>query len=148
MIIDNLNNTEIYEALHPLFRQAFEYIKSTDFAKADTGKTEIQGKHLFVMVSDTPLKDIDDAKPEIHNEYIDIQLPINMAETFGWIDRAELNNEAAPFNTEKDIQFYNNKPTSYVTVAPGNFIIFYPQDGHAPCIGTGSVRKVVVKVKI
>lgn len=148
MIVDNLKNTEVYETLHPLFKQAFEYIKSTDFAKADIGKTELQGKDLFVMVSDSTLKDVKDAKPEVHDKYIDIQLPISMSETFGWIDRAELNNEAAPFNTEKDIQFYNNEPTSYVTVSPGKFIILYPQDGHAPCIGSGTVRKVVVKVKI
>lgn len=148
MIIDSLKNTEQYEKLHPLFKQAFDYLKSVDFAKAETGKTELQGKDLFVMVSDSALKESENAKPEVHNDYIDIQLPVSLPETFGWISRLEMKKEAAPFDKDKDIQFFDEKPTSYIAVNPGDFVIFYPQDGHAPCIGKGTVRKVVVKVKL
>ena len=148
MIIDNLKNTELYENLHPLFKQAFDYIKSTDFSKAEIGKTELQGKDLFVMVSDSTLKNTEDAKLEVHDRYIDIQLPVSMPETYGWLGRSELKNEKAPMNNEKDIQFFSDKPSSYTLITPGNFVIFYPEDAHAPCVGEGVVRKVVVKVKL
>ena len=36
MILDSLNNTEKIECLHPLFKQAFDYLKSTDFSKVES----------------------------------------------------------------------------------------------------------------
>jgi biofilm protein TabA len=36
---------------------------------------------------------------------------------------------------------------TYVTVKPGMFAIFFPQDGHAPGITPDGVKKVIVKVK-
>lgn len=148
MVIDSLKNSESSEKLHPLFKKAFDYLKSVDFAKAEVGKTELQGKDLFVVVSDSTLKTTSDAKLEVHNDYIDIQMPVSMPETFGWIARKDLKSPKEPFNTEKDIQFFSDTPVSYVTVNPGDFAIFFPEDGHAPCIGEGVIRKVVVKIKI
>jgi len=148
MIIDSLKNTEPYEHIHPLFKKAFDYLKSVDFATAPVGKIKLDGDNLIVAVSDSGLKAEEDAKLEVHNNYIDIQLPISKAETFGWTCRANLEEEVAPFNTEKDIQFFKDKPDTYFTVEPGNFLIFFTGDGHAPCIGEGTIRKVVVKIKL
>lgn len=148
MIIDSLKNTEPYEHIHPLFKKAFDYLKSVDFAKTPIGKVKLDGDKLFVVVSDSGLKSKEDAKLEVHNEYIDIQLPISKSETFGWTCRANLEEEVAPFNTDKDIQFFKDKPDTYFTVEPGNFLIFFSGDGHAPCIGEGTIRKVVVKIKL
>jgi len=147
MILDNLRNAEMYYNMHPLFKEAFEYLRAIDFANAETGKTELQGKDLFVVVSDSGLKTEEDAKMEVHNKYIDIQLPVSMPETYGWKARAELKEAREAFNEEKDIQFFYDKGTTRVTAVPGDFAVFFPQDGHAPCIGEGTVRKVVVKIK-
>ena len=38
MILDSLNNTEKIESLHPLFKKAFDYVKSTDYSKMEDGK--------------------------------------------------------------------------------------------------------------
>lgn len=148
MIIDNLNNSARYENLHPLFKQAFDYLKSVDFSKAETGKIELKGKDLFVIVSDSDLRAADDAQPEVHNRYIDIQMPVSKSETFGWTSRANLQNETEPFDEERDIQFFRDKSETFIAVYPGSFLIFFPEDGHAPCIGEGQVRKVVVKIRI
>lgn len=148
MILGNLNNTEEYEKISPLFKQAFEYLKTLDFERLETGKTELKGKDLFVNITDTKLKIEEDAKVEVHNLYADIQLPISQPETFGWIDRSNLRNEREAFNSEKDIQFFLDKANTFITIQPYDFAIFFPEDGHAPCIGNGEVRKIVVKVKI
>ncbi|MDR0823608.1 MAG: YhcH/YjgK/YiaL family protein [Prevotella sp.] len=148
MILDKLENSGEYEMLHPLFKEAFDYLKSIDFSKTETGKTELRGKDLFVTVSDSNLKSQEQAKLEVHDKYIDIQLPISKAETFGWKARADLIHAAEQFNKEKDIQFFNDKYTTLIPVVPENFIIFFPEDGHAPCIGEDQIRKVVVKVRI
>lgn len=148
MILDKLENSGKYEHLHPLFKEAFDYLKSIDFSKAEPTKTELKGKDLFVMVSDSDLRAADNAKPEAHKKYIDIQLPISRPETFGWKARQDLSHPIGNFDEEKDIQFFDDKTETQITVLPGNFLIFFPEDGHAPCIGEGQVRKVVVKIKI
>ena len=148
MVIDSLKNSEVYEKINPLFKKAFDYIKATDFANAEVGKVELEGKDLFLMVSDTTMKAEADAKLEVHDKYIDIQVPVSKAETYGWKGRKDLQTEREAFNAEKDIQFFLDKPVTYATVHPGDFAIFWPGDGHAPCIGDGTVRKVVVKIKI
>ena len=148
MILDKLENSGKYEHLHPLFKQAFDYLKSIDFSKTEPTKTELKGKDLFVMVSDSDLRAADNAKPEAHKKYIDIQLPISRPETFGWKARQDLSHPIGNFDEEKDIQFFDDKTETQITVLPGNFLIFFPEDGHAPCIGEGQVRKVVVKIKI
>ncbi|MDU1889999.1 MAG: YhcH/YjgK/YiaL family protein [Dysgonomonas sp.] len=148
MILDKLENAELYTSVHPLFAEAFEYIKATDFSNMEVGKIELKGKDLFVAVSDSDLKTESAAKMEVHNRYIDIQLPISKPETFGWKGRSSLEEEYDPFNEEKDIQFFKDKATTLFTAVPGDFVIFFPQDGHVPCIGEGKIRKVVVKIKI
>ncbi|MDR1089610.1 MAG: YhcH/YjgK/YiaL family protein [Prevotella sp.] len=148
MILDSLKNSEAYEKLHPLLKEAFDYLKSVDFAKAGVGKTELKGEDLFVMVSDSDMKTETDAKMEVHNKYIDIQLPVSKPETYGWKARTGLKEEREPFNEEKDIQFFYDRGTTLVTAVPGDFAIFFPEDGHAPCIGEGKIRKVVVKIRI
>jgi YhcH/YjgK/YiaL family protein len=148
MIIDHLENSALYESLNPLFKKAFDYLKSLDLTKIEAGKTSLEGNDLYVSVSNSNLKDKENAKLEVHNNYIDIQMPVSKAEGFGWIGRKKLKKETAPYDAEKDIQFFDDRPQTYFSIEPGNFAIFFPEDGHAPCIGEGSALKIVVKVKI
>ena len=147
MIIDLLKNSARIENLNPYFKQAFDYLKSLDFTKLEAGKTELDGDSLFVMVNDTNLKTKDAAKLEVHNKYIDIQIPVSCAESFGWKERTKCKSVNAPFDEEKDFEFYDDVPTTYFTLQSGEFVIFFPEDGHAPCIGEGSIRKIIIKVK-
>ncbi|MBK5721026.1 YhcH/YjgK/YiaL family protein [Dysgonomonas sp. Marseille-P4677] len=148
MILDSLKNAEMYYNIHPLFKDAFEYLKSVDFLKVEPEKIELHGKDLFVMISDSNLKTEANAKLEVHNQYIDIQMPISKTETFGWKSRADLQEESGSFNIDRDIQFFEDSAISLFSVSPGDFVVFFPGDGHAPCIGDGQIRKVVVKIKI
>jgi len=148
MIIDHIEKLESYAGLHPLFQKAIKYIQSLNFSEIEEGKFELDGNNLFVSITNSSLKTPENAKLEVHNQYIDIQLPVSKAETFGWSPRKEMQKESAPFDETKDIQFFEDKPTTYFTLQPGNFAIFFPQDAHAPCIGEGSVQKIVIKVKI
>lgn len=147
MILGNLDNTALYEQINPLFKKAFEYLKTLDYKTLETGKIELQGKDLYVNVTDAKLKTKGDAKTEVHNLYADIQLPVSKSETYGWADRSTLK-AAQPYNEEKDIQFYDEPATTYLTIHPRDFIIFLPEDAHAPGIGEDTIRKIVVKVRI
>jgi len=146
MIIDSLKNSTRYEGLNPYFKQAFDYIKSLDFASLEAGKTILVENALFIMVNDTKLKNKPDAKLETHNKYIDIQVPVSTAEAFGWKERSICSDVTVPYTTEKDIEFYGDTPTTYFTLQPLEFAIFFPEDAHAPCVGEGDIRKIIVKV--
>ncbi|MDR1370340.1 MAG: YhcH/YjgK/YiaL family protein [Dysgonamonadaceae bacterium] len=146
MIIDSLKNSAQYEQLNPYFRQAFDYIKSLDFSKIEPDKVVLKDDDLIVNINASKLKSSIDAKLEVHNKYIDIQVPVSCEETFGWKQRCECKDVAVPFDPEKDIEFYGDSPTTYFTLCPGEFVIFFPEDGHAPCVGEGDIKKIIVKV--
>lgn len=148
MVLDSLSNSEKYEGLHPAFKQAFNFIKSTDFSKLEPGKIELNGKELFVNFAEITGKTADVAKMETHNDYIDIQVPFTSAETMGWIPACDLKEPMAAYDAEKDLTFFHDKATAFVNVKPGQFAIFFPEDGHQPGIGEGVYRKIIVKVHI
>ena len=148
MILDSLNNSKRVEGLHPLFKQAFDYVKSTDFSKMEDGKYELDGSRLFVSIASINGKAKEDAAIETHKKYIDIQLPLSGVEKIGWKPGSELQEEASPYNEEKDIAFFVDRPTAFTKIYPGQFAIYFPEDGHAPGIGQGAIRKVIVKVQV
>jgi YhcH/YjgK/YiaL family protein len=148
MILDTLENASKYTGLHKLFAKAFEFIKSQDLEAIEPGKYEIEGKELHASVS---LKDgvkAGDAKFEAHNNYIDIQVCPSGSEQLGWKPRNKCQNPKGEYNAEKDVIFYNDKPDTYFDLNAGQFAIFYPEDVHAPMIGEGPIKKLVVKIKL
>jgi biofilm protein TabA len=148
MILDTLSNADKYIHLHPRFAQAFDYIKKQDLRQLEVGKYEIDGKDIHASVS---LKDglkTEDAKFEAHNNYIDIQVCPAGTESLGWKPRINCTDIKTEYNEEKDVVFYNDKPDTYFQLKAGQFAIFYPEDVHAPMIGEGPIKKLVVKVKL
>ena len=148
MIHDSLKNTSRYETLHPFFKKAFYYLKNNDFSTLEDGRYDLDGDQLYVSISSIKGKEKTDAAIETHQKYIDIQLPLLGVEKIGWKTACDLQEESSPYNLEKDIAFYVDRPTAYTKIYPGEFVIFFPEDGHAPCIGEGIIRKIVVKVAL
>lgn len=148
MIVDTLANAANYYSMHPLYKKAFEYIEKLDLYNTPTGTTEIDGHLLKVSVVETNLKTTGEAKLETHKKYIDIQIPVSAKETFGWKSVASLSQPKEGYNTDKDIEFFDDNPSTLVTILPGEFIIFTPDDGHAPLIGEGVIKKIIIKVAV
>ena len=148
MIIDSLSNAAKYYGTHPRFAKAFEYILKQDLKAIEPGKYTIDGTDLHASVS---LKDgvtPDDAKFEAHNNYIDIQVCPSGMEQLGWKPRQNCKNPIGEYNTEKDVIFFDDSPDTYFELHAGQFAIFFPEDVHAPMIGKGPIKKLVVKVKL
>ena len=104
MIIGSLNDTERIEILNPHFKKIFDYLKSHDLQSLPLGKTEIDGDRAWLNVSEVEGKTEALAEMETHDQYIDIQLPLEGAETFGWQSRGELTHEAGSgYDVVKDI---------------------------------------------
>ena len=148
MILDSLKNSALYYGVSPRMKQAFELIASTDWTTMEPGIHELDGKDIYVNVMERELKQKPDAKLEIHNEYIDIQVLIRgEEESFGWSERRELKKPLGEFSVENDIQLFDDVPQTYYTMRPGQFTVLFPEDGHAPMVGEGTVRKIIVKVR-
>ena len=147
MIVDKLENLEKYASLNPLFAQAIDFLKSHDLKQMEVGKNELKGTDLIVNIAQTKPKSKEQAKLETHNQFIDIQIPLSGSEIMGYTPQKDCMPTNAPYNTEKDITFFEGLAETYVTVKPGMFAIFFPQDGHAPGITPDGVKKVIVKVK-
>jgi biofilm protein TabA len=149
MIIDTIQNAPKYFSAHPLFAKAFEFINATDLTTAADGKSEI-AEGLKAIFSNAPgkTKEASCAKFECHNKNIDIQVCIKGSETIGWKPRAKCVTENGGYNEEKDVQLYHDTPDMFFQLTDGQFAIFFPEDVHAPMIGEGEIKKLVIKVKI
>jgi len=148
MILDSLKNSALYENVNPRMKKAFALIASTDWTKMEPGIHELDGKDIYVNVMERELKQKSDAKLEVHNEYIDIQVLVTgKEEAFGWSERKDLRMPQGGVDAEKDIQFFDDVPQTYYTLRPGQFTVLFPEDGHAPMVGEGTVRKIIVKVR-
>lgn len=147
MIIDTIENLGKYVALNPLFADVVEFLKNNDLQTIEEGKHFIKDKDLFVNIQVAKGKTQEAAVLETHIEMIDIQIPITCEETFGYTPLCDLPD--FEYNAEKDITKYGEtKAQTYVTVKPGQFVIFFPQDGHAPCIiNQPEIKKAIFKVK-
>lgn len=148
MIIDTIANAPKYFGVHPLFEKAFAYINAADLENTE-GRFEIDGSNLKAIYSNKTGMTVEQstAKFECHNQNIDIQVCINGLETLGWKPREKCVSPKGDYNPEKDVQFYNDTPDMFFQLTNGQFAIFFPEDVHAPMIGEGEIKKLVIKVK-
>jgi YhcH/YjgK/YiaL family protein len=148
MIIDTLSNLEKYTGLHKNFSKAFEFIREKNLKAIEPGKYPIQGDELHASVSLKDGLNASDAKFEAHDHYIDIQVCPSGSEKLGWKPRKDCVDPKTQYDPEKDVTFFNDKPETYFELHEGQFAIFFPEDVHAPMIGEGPIKKLVVKVKL
>lgn len=147
MIIDTIENLGKYATLNPLLADVVEFLKNNNLQTMEEGKYPIKDKDLFMNLQVAKQRTKDTAVLETHINMIDIQIPITCAETFGYTPLCDLPD--FEYNAEKDITKYGDTiPQTYFTVNPGQFAIFFPQDGHAPCIiDKEDIKKAIFKVK-
>ncbi|MDO4160192.1 MAG: YhcH/YjgK/YiaL family protein [Prevotellaceae bacterium] len=145
MIIDTIENLGKYESLNPLFKEVVDFIAKNDLNALETGKHEIKGKDLFVNIQIAKGKTKETALMETHKNMIDIQIPLDAEETYGYSPLCDL--PEVEYNDVKDVSKYEVAAESYVTCKPGEFAMFFPQDGHTPCISDKpEFKKAVFKI--
>ena len=148
MILDTLARADRYFTLHPLFARAFDFLRNTGLATLAPGKHGIQDEQLFAIVEACAGRTRAEAKLECHRRYIDIQLVLQGVDEMGWKPVAECLDPATDYDAGRDIRFFNDAPASWIATPPGAFCLFFPDDAHAPLVGTGMIRKVVVKIAV
>lgn len=129
------------------FAALFAFMKQCAIDTLPVGRYEIDGDRLFLMIMEGPLKERANAPLEAHDAYYDLQIPLSQAEEYGIGLREQCVSPRGEFDAERDIIFYDDTPTRYVTLQVGEAIIFAPEMAHAPMIGEGTIRKAVFKIR-
>lgn len=146
MILSTLDQIGQLAVYGERMKAAAEYITTHDLSTLEPGHHQIDGEDIFVNVQHAAPKSIEEAKIETHDRYIDIQIPFSGIDTMGYIPRKEL--PEAEYNADCDMTLYEGLCPNYIGVTPGQFAVFFPEDGHAPAITPVELKKAIVKVKI
>ena len=121
MVVDTLDNLEKYVSLNPLFEEVVKFIKENDLNKLEAGKHFIKDKDLFVNITTAHGKTADEAVFETHKNMLDIQIPLDNNETYGYLPLADL--PEAEYNAEKDVTKYPGaKAETYVNCKTGRVL--------------------------
>lgn len=151
MVVDKLENHQLYLSLHDRFKKAFDFILENDLRTIDLGKHSIQGDDIFAIVMEYTTQSEALCKSETHKKYIDIQYIINGAEQVGFTTLHD-QEPTTPYNEEGDFMFYGLENLPKFAFNTGHFAIFFPDDIHKTMIqtdkGPDALRKVVIKVRI
>jgi YhcH/YjgK/YiaL family protein len=149
MIIDQLSQLQKYIHLHLGFKKAVDFIESNNLDTLNPGEISIDESLRIIVIHDKLVsKEISIAAFECHNRNIDIQIILEGSETIGWKPRNTCISAKGEYSAEKDVLFFNDKPDMYFQLQKGQFGIYFPNDVHAPMIGEGSIKKIVMKVLV
>lgn len=148
MIVSNLQNSERIESLHPLFKQLFDYVKTHDLLHTECGRIELAGDDLFINNVNPSCVSASDQVLEVHRDYIDVHILLEGKERIGWKAIEDVTDLKQAYQKEGDCALYSDTPTSFVDLLPGQFLIVFPEDPHAPVIGEGKIRKLIGKVRL
>ncbi|MCC8060869.1 MAG: YhcH/YjgK/YiaL family protein [Clostridiales bacterium] len=152
MIFDELKNIDFYKTLGigDRYAKAIDWLKTQDLASLADGKYEVDGKDVYVSIQSYDTIPWEEAKYEAHENYTDIQYIISGTEVMGYAP-VETLTPTGPYNPDKDvIKFDNAVPGQSFVVRPGEYMIFFPWDGHKPKAMDGAsaaVKKAVVKIR-
>lgn len=148
MIYDSFANAGRYRTLHPLFAECFAFLSERDFAGLSDGNHEI-GHGAVARVSTYGTKAAESGIIECHRRFIDIQYVADGEERVGIVPRQSC--KGSTFDTSRDFEQLDGT-VDFLTLKPGLFAVFFPEDGHMPGISVGQsavrVKKIVVKVPV
>ncbi|MDQ9125198.1 YhcH/YjgK/YiaL family protein [Serratia fonticola] len=151
MIFGHIAHTAA-EHYPPAIAKAVAYLQNTDFTPLSAGRYEDPATGYVVQVLDLHTQHKDELRPEVHRKNIDVQFLVSGTELIGVAADRGNNVIHQELLAQRDIIFYQDvEDESWLTMQPGNFAVFYPQDVHRPaCINQTpcDIRKVVVKIPI
>jgi biofilm protein TabA len=131
--------------------EAVEELREILQQDPDPGKVEIRGNEIYATIMDLDAKLLQEQLAEKHEMYIDVHYLIAGEETIGWSPVQEGTRPVKPYQAEEDYAIY--APSSeevLLSLKPGMFAVFFPQDIHRPGMGQAGkkIKKAVIKIHI
>nr|MBP7233118.1 YhcH/YjgK/YiaL family protein [Syntrophaceae bacterium] len=148
MILDTLENLSSYFYFTSGFIQAFEFLSRPDLKDLPPGKYEIDGDHIFAIIVNDFGRKKEEGLLEIHRKYIDIQFVLSGTDEMGWKPMRLCFRPTGGFDHEHDAQLFKDEPSTWISVQPNSYAIFFPEDAHMAMFSFAKIHKVIIKVAI
>ena len=147
MILDILDNADLYADLNPRFPAAFDFLRRPDLGELPVGRIDLEDG-LYAVVAKGPGRKAEDALIETHDHYIDLAYVIAGTDNIGWKARRALGPAVEAPDPRSDVAFYKDKPTHWAEVRPGMIAAYFPEDAHMPMISDAEIHKIIMKVRV
>ena len=148
MILDRIEQANLYAKLNPHFAKAFAFLRQAGLYKLAAGRQDIDGDDVYAIVTKGTGRTRGEAKLEAHRKYIDVQYIVSGRDDIGWKNYSACRNSMGDYNSEEDLELLADSASAWITICPGDYAILFPEDAHAPGVGEGEFHKVVVKVAV
>ncbi len=151
MIIDHIQNAELYFKLDKNIKKALKYLQNKNFKGMEPGNYEVDGDRIYAVVQEYQTLPQTKAKWESHEKYIDIQYMINGTERMG-ISRKKKMTLLHDYNKTNDITIFRGDG-DFFKLESEHFVILFRDDIHMPKVevessGPEPIFKVVMKVQL
>ena len=149
MVYDKIDNIETYKDLSEDIYAGLKFLQQAQ-PDIENG-VHVINPRVKAIVSEYETKAVNENGYEAHRKFIDIQYLLKGREKNCCLPVEKLK-ETKAYSEEIDAAFYEaDVPAQELMLGDGYFAIYWPQDGHMPCLsadGIETVKKVVVKVEI
>lgn len=152
MIYSSIYSEQIPGSFPPALQKALDCLRTTDFEKMPCGEYEIEGRDLFAQVIETETGPAGTRRPEIHRRHVDVQFLLSGAEQIGFALDTGKSEPVENRLSRDDIAFYGEiQGENFVTLTPGCFAVFFPNDIHRPACSASEkpekIKKVILKIR-
>jgi len=151
MFTCNLANITKYDYCNERFTKAFDFLQNNDLLSLTPGTEIPVCDGVLAKIQEYSTDPENTRRFETHQDYFDIQFVVCGEEFIGIAPAAGLIKDGE-YSEADDIQYYQTPPKhGGAVLRDGDFLIVPPEDAHRPNCMTnksGTVRKIVVKVKI
>ena len=148
MLTGNIKNWEAINGLK-IIEIAFNFLEKNDIKNLKAGKYSINNDMYAFVIKTISLAPESPAKFESHKRYLDLHYLISGKEVIGVskINKLKISRQY----DNKDDSFLYEIPENYdkLEMKPGDFVIFFPDDGHMPGCHLEKqveIHKIVIKI--
>ncbi len=146
MICDRIQRLGHYRGINRNLDALIDQLPDFQLDAMPDGRHELEGDTLFLNLMKTSLGS--GVAWEAHREYYDLQLVLENEETIAWVPAEDIQG-FGEYDPARDIMTSGDpQPGTPVRLKPGMFALLSPQDAHRPCIGQGTGRKAVFKIRV
>lgn len=152
MIYDVLSNAGKYAGLNVDIDKLLEAAKAYTPQNYPDGVVTLDGDNVFMNMARYDTNPVEEALMEAHQQYIDVMVMVEGSETIYVKEVSRLKNVTQAYDPNIDALLANlDADATPVRMEPGNFLVLFPQDAHAPAChadGCASVKKIIGKVRV
>ncbi len=145
MIIDCIENIELYENFHKDLKKGFEFALSL----RDKPKGKYECDDIFAFVQEDVTKEYALGKTETHLKYLDVHIMFEGEEILGYENADKLSVET-DYDDIAEAIFYKGELKN-IKIEKDMFFILHTKDAHRTCVHIDketTYKKVVLKLAL